>query len=173
MHYTSKFKTRSFRKSLQYAFHGIVYAFHQEANMRRHFWLFNALAAFELVLRPTLTVVVVSLFVAMCIFCAELFNTAIELVVDLAVGWRHHPIAGLAKDVAAGATSMLALGSLFVGVWIIVGTVPLRFRLLTAVHPLATAMLLVACVAMWVVRFWPVRPIEISYPEKKETQDGV
>ena len=49
-----------------------------------------------------------------CVWAAELMNTAIEALTDLASpGW--HPLAGKAKDVAAGAVLLAAIGALAVG----------------------------------------------------------
>ncbi|WP_317191687.1 diacylglycerol kinase family protein [Hymenobacter negativus] len=49
-----------------------------------------------------------------CVWSAELMNTAIEALTDLASpAW--HPLAGKAKDVAAGAVLLAALGALVVG----------------------------------------------------------
>ena len=48
------------------------------------------------------------------VWSAELVNTAIEALTDLASpAW--HPLAGKAKDVAAGAVLLAALGALVVG----------------------------------------------------------
>lgn len=48
------------------------------------------------------------------VWTAELLNTAIEALTDLASpDW--HPLAGKAKDVAAGAVLLAALGALVVG----------------------------------------------------------
>ena len=48
------------------------------------------------------------------VWMAELMNTAIEALTDLASpAW--HPLAGKAKDVAAGAVLLAALGALVVG----------------------------------------------------------
>ena len=48
------------------------------------------------------------------VWSAELMNTAIEALTDLASpAW--HPLAGKAKDVAAGAVLLAALGALVVG----------------------------------------------------------
>ena len=48
------------------------------------------------------------------VWTAELLNTAIEALTDLASpAW--HPLAGKAKDVAAGAVLLAALGALVVG----------------------------------------------------------
>ena len=48
------------------------------------------------------------------VWTAELFNTAIEALTDLASP-AYHPLAGKAKDVAAGAVLLAALGALAVG----------------------------------------------------------
>ena len=49
-----------------------------------------------------------------CVWAAELMNTAIEALTDL-VSPAYHPLAGKAKDVAAGAVLLAALGALVVG----------------------------------------------------------
>ncbi len=50
----------------------------------------------------------------LCVWAAEAMNTAIEFVVDL-VSPEHHPLAAKAKDVAAGAVLVAAIGSAIVG----------------------------------------------------------
>lgn len=51
---------------------------------------------------------------AASVWAAELVNTAIEALTDLASpAW--HPLAGKAKDVAAGAVLLAALGAMVVG----------------------------------------------------------
>lgn len=61
------------------------------------------------------------------VWAAELFNTAIETLTNL-VSPSYHPLAGKAKDVAAGAVLLAALGALVVGalvfgpkVWALLG----------------------------------------------------
>lgn len=49
------------------------------------------------------------------VWAAEALNTAIEFLVDLASP-EHHPLAAKAKDLAAGAVLIAAIGSLVVGV---------------------------------------------------------
>ena len=48
------------------------------------------------------------------VWAAELVNTAIEALTDLASP-AYHPLAGKAKDVAAGAVLIAALGAVIVG----------------------------------------------------------
>lgn len=57
------------------------------------------------------------LFVIICIgmvIAAELFNTAIEYLVDL-VSPQYHPIAGKIKDIAAGAVLVTAIMAAIIG----------------------------------------------------------
>jgi diacylglycerol kinase (ATP) len=49
------------------------------------------------------------------VWAAELFNTALEALTDL-VSPGFHPLAGKAKDIAAGAVLLAALGAVAVGV---------------------------------------------------------
>jgi diacylglycerol kinase (ATP) len=50
-----------------------------------------------------------------CVWAAELMNTAIEALTDLASP-GYHPLAGKAKDVAAGAVLLAAVGAVAVGI---------------------------------------------------------
>lgn len=54
---------------------------------------------------------------AVCVWATEALNTSIEFLVDL-VSSERHPLAAKAKDVAAGAVLVTAIGSLIVGVLI-------------------------------------------------------
>lgn len=51
------------------------------------------------------------------VITAEVMNTALELAVDLAQP-KFHPLAGMAKDVAAGAVLVTALQSVVIGLFI-------------------------------------------------------
>lgn len=51
----------------------------------------------------------------MFVWTAEALNTAFEFLVDVAVP-EFHPLAEKAKDVAAGAVLIAAIGSVFIGV---------------------------------------------------------
>ena len=52
------------------------------------------------------------------VWTAEAFNTALELLAD-AVTREQHPLIGQAKDVAAGAVLISALGALLIGVLVL------------------------------------------------------
>jgi diacylglycerol kinase (ATP) len=49
----------------------------------------------------------------------ELLNTAMEAVVDLAIGRRYHPLARIAKDCAAAAVLTAAISSMLIATFLI------------------------------------------------------
>lgn len=53
------------------------------------------------------------------VIAAELFNSAIEQLVDF-VSPQHHPVAGQVKDIAAGAVLVCALAAIVVGLIIFI-----------------------------------------------------
>ena len=62
------------------------------------------------------------IMVVMCIgtvIAAELFNTAIEKLVDL-VSPERHPVAGRGKDIAAGAVLICAVAAAIIGLIIFI-----------------------------------------------------
>jgi diacylglycerol kinase (ATP) len=60
------------------------------------------------------------------VLCAEMFNTAIEAVVDL-VSPGYHPLAKIAKDTAAGAVLITACGAAIMGYLILAKYVMPRY----------------------------------------------
>ena len=76
---------------------------------------------FQLHLLAIVVVVPLAIFcVAMgLVLVAESLNTAIETVVDL-VSPEYHPLAGRAKDIAAGGVLLAALTAVAVAGWILV-----------------------------------------------------
>ena len=76
---------------------------------------------------PPLNLAVVFLAVGL-VWMAELFNTAVEALVDLASP-DYHPLAGIVKDVSAAAVLIMALTALIIGLLLILP--PLLERILT------------------------------------------
>ena len=62
----------------------------------------------------------------LAVLCAEMFNTAIEAVVDL-VSPGYHPLAKIAKDTAAGAVLITACGATIMGYLILAKYVMPRY----------------------------------------------
>src|SRR4051812_16292758 len=101
-------------KSFRYAIEGLKYAVVTQRNMRIHF--ITALVVLLLSLCLSLSKLeVLLLFVSITlVLFAELINTSIEAVVDM-VTEEYHPLAKIAKDVAAGAVFLTAGLAFFVG----------------------------------------------------------
>ena len=104
-----KWKNRDLVSSLEFALTGILTAFKEERNMRKH-------AATALVVILAGFVFQVSriewLFLLMSIFLVvafEIMNSAIENVVDLASHYHFSMLAKKAKDMAAGAVLVVSL----------------------------------------------------------------
>ncbi|WP_206830893.1 diacylglycerol kinase [Alicyclobacillus fructus] len=161
-------RSQPFVRAVTYGLNGVVYAFHTEKNLKRDVWLFTCLAAVEWCLRPSLTQAAITVFVSMCVFAAELFNTAIELAVDVASEWRDHPVAGMAKDVASGAVTFVALGALAVAAWLLASNWPWHLWLWSRRNLGASALVTAWLAAVWTVRLWPYREeIEIKRPRRE------
>lgn len=107
-------------QSFRYAGRGLRSAFWSQRTMRVH-----ALLACLVVLTaawvglPVMHAAVV-VMATMAVLAAELFNTAVETVVDLYSGNDRHLLAGRAKDLSAAAVLVAAAGAAVVGFLVLV-----------------------------------------------------
>lgn len=97
----------------KYAIEGVVHVFRTQRHMRFHFLTMVLVLVFSLVLRLKREEVIILLFTISLVLAAEMFNTAIEAVVDL-VTQTYHPLAKFAKDIAAGAVLITSINALAV-----------------------------------------------------------
>jgi len=109
---------RKILDSFDYAVAGIIYAIQTQRNMKIHLAAAILVLALSVYLRISSRELLIIFFAIVLVIMAELFNTAIEAVVDLSVQ-DVHPLARTAKNVAAGAVLMAALNSLVVAYIII------------------------------------------------------
>ena len=107
-------KPTRFIDSVNCAIEGIIYAARTQKHMRRHFLAALLLLLTVLLLRiSALEFTLLTVSVCFVLF-AELMNTALEAVVDL-VSPEYHPLAKIAKDVAAGGVLVAAVGAVVMG----------------------------------------------------------
>lgn len=100
--------------SFGHALRGVVAALRTEVHLQFHAAATVVVLALGWYFRVSpLEWALVALAVA-GVWAAELFNTAIETLTNL-VSPGYHPLAGRAKDVAAGAVLLAALGALVAG----------------------------------------------------------
>lgn len=109
---------RKILDSFNYAVAGIVYAIKSQRNMKIHMIAALLVLGLAIYLRISTREFLIIFFAITLVVMAELFNTAIEAVVDLYVQ-EYHPLAKTAKNVAAGAVLMAALNSIVVAYIII------------------------------------------------------
>lgn len=103
--------------SFKFALEGIFYCIRTQRNFKIH--LCTAFVAVVLAWWrqiPNDKILFLILVIAL-VLIAELFNTAIETVVDM-ISPTFNPLAKIAKDVAAGAVLLAAAASLAIGYFI-------------------------------------------------------
>lgn len=101
-------------RSFNHAYQGMVYAIRTQRNMRFHVFAAIAVLILSLLLGVSKLELALLVLVISVVMVTEMFNTAMEFVVDL-VTTEYHPLAKLAKDVAAGAVLISSIGAVLVG----------------------------------------------------------
>lgn len=97
----------------KYAMEGVAHVFRTQRHMRFHFLVLVMVLLAGLVFELNRVEMMILLFTVTLVLMAEMFNTAIEAVVDL-VTQTYHPLAKFAKDIAAGAVLITVLNALVV-----------------------------------------------------------
>ena len=105
------------RLSFKYAINGIVYTLSTQQNILIHLIATLAVVIASFIFRLSNIEWAVIVLTVSSVWIAELFNTAFEKTVDLITN-DHHPLAKIAKDVAAGAVLISAICSIIVGLLI-------------------------------------------------------
>ena len=107
-------KPRTWVQSANVAIEGIIYSVKTQRHMRYH--LFAALAALvlSLVLKSSRTYFILLYMAAVLVLVTEMLNTAIETTVDM-ISEEFHPMAKIAKDIAAGVVLIASIGALTLG----------------------------------------------------------
>jgi diacylglycerol kinase len=106
-------------RSFRYAFAGLFYVARSQRNFRIHMAAALVAAALALALGFTLVEWAVLATIITLVMTLEMVNTVIEAAVDLASP-TYHPLAKIAKDVAAGAVLLTAIGAVVVGLFLFV-----------------------------------------------------
>ena len=107
-------KPTRFIDSVNCAIEGILYTARTQKHMRHHFAAALLILTAALLLRISpVEFMLIALAVSFVLF-AELLNTAIEVVVDM-ISPEFHPMAKIAKDVAAGAVLVASFGTAVLG----------------------------------------------------------
>ena len=100
--------------SFKYAGTGIITSFKSEKNMKIHFLAMFVVIILGFVLHISSMEWVICIILFGGVIGAEMFNTAIEAVVDMVMPYKN-PKAKIAKDVAAGGVLVWAVCSAIIG----------------------------------------------------------
>lgn len=107
-------KSRTLMESFAYAISGIIYSFRTQRNLKIHFFAAFLAMAMSWYFGLTSLEVAVVVLAASSVIIAEMINTAIETTVDMITG-KYHPLAKIAKNVAAGAVLVAAMSAVVIG----------------------------------------------------------
>ncbi|WP_170236314.1 diacylglycerol kinase family protein [Streptococcus hyovaginalis] len=115
-----KWKNQTLTASMEFAVTGVVNAYKEERNMRKH--MTSALLAIiaGLVFQISALEWLFLLLSIFLVIAFEIINSAIENVVDLASDYHFSMLAKNAKDMAAGAVLVISVYALITGLIIFV-----------------------------------------------------
>lgn len=112
-------KSKKLINSFKYAIQGILSSFKTERNMKIHIFIMILVIIAGFILKINKYEWIACIVCFAVVISGELFNTAIETVVDMVMPYKNDK-AKIAKDIAAGAVLVLAIGAAIVGVIIFV-----------------------------------------------------
>lgn len=112
-------KSKKLINSFKYAIEGIWKSFKTERNMKIHIFVMILVIIAGVILKINKYEWIACILCFAIVISGELFNTAIETVVDMVMPYKNDK-AKIAKDIAAGAVLTLAIGAAIVGVIIFV-----------------------------------------------------
>ena len=107
-------RIKSLGNSFKYASQGIWSSFKSERNMKIHIFMMMLVILFGVLLDISLGEWITCIILFALVIGAELFNTAIETVVDM-ISLEKSPQAKLAKDISAGAVLVFAIAAAIIG----------------------------------------------------------
>jgi diacylglycerol kinase (ATP) len=162
----TRLRSTSLFQSFDFAAEGVVHAVRTQRNLWIHFAIAIAVLVAAIGFGATKLELAVLLLAITFVLVAELVNTAVEAVVDVA-STSFDPMAKIAKDIAAGAVLVAALNALAVGYLVFSGEVAARSsRFLTRLSDqpaeltlvaLAVTVILVIAVKAYTGRGTPLR----------------
>jgi diacylglycerol kinase (ATP) len=115
---SEKFNLRSRVQSFRYAFAGWAYVLRTQHNAWIHALITIGVVLLGVFLEISRQEWAILFLAIMVVWMAEFMNTAVEAVVDM-VSPEFHPLAKVAKDVAAATVLVGALGAVLIGLFIL------------------------------------------------------
>ncbi len=107
-------KPKNWVQSANLAIEGVIYAVKTERHMRYHLFIAAAALIVGLVLNISRIEFIVLSLAIVLVLVTEMLNTAIEVTVDM-IAETYHPLAKIAKDIAAGVVLVASIGAITMG----------------------------------------------------------
>ncbi len=104
-------KPKSWAQSANLAIEGIIYSVKTQRHMRYHLFVALGVLVLSLVLDISRIQFILLCVAIVLVLVTEMMNTAIEVVVDM-IAETYHPLAKIAKDIAAGVVLIASIGAL-------------------------------------------------------------
>lgn len=114
-----KVKTKKLVNSFKYAFEGLKVSFKSERNMKIHIAVMFVVILMGILLNISILEWILCIILFSIVISGELFNTAIETIVDMVMPYKNEK-AKIVKDVSAGAVLILAIGAAIIGLIIFI-----------------------------------------------------
>jgi len=151
-------KTRSFTESVDLAIQGIVSAFKKERNFRLDILFAGIVILCGIILNFTRVELAILFFVVTLVLSAELFNTAIEKLLDV-VNDNFDPRIKFVKDVSAGAVLIAVISSVVIGYLIFYPHLEIPFKLTVRAlrsipYHLIVAGIILVIIAVIIIKSW-------------------
>ncbi len=114
-----KVKSKKLINSFKYAFEGVFSSFKTERNMKIHVFIMIMVIIAGILFKINKYEWIICVICFALVISGEIFNTAIETVVDMIMPYKNDK-AKLAKDISAGGVLILAISSTIVGLIIFI-----------------------------------------------------
>ncbi len=118
LEHSTQYHPVNLRQSFSHALSGIKETLANERNFKIHLCCAVIALSLACLLKIDLINWLILIQVITLVLTAELINTAVEYLVDLASGSFYHPLAKSAKDIAAGAVFIASANALVSGILI-------------------------------------------------------
>ena len=115
----TKQEIRKRARSFRYAWQGIVVSFRSEANLKIHVFIAALVIICGFLFKISVQEWLICILCFGLVISMELMNTVVETLVDY-ISTEEHPLAGKAKDIAAGAVLVSAVFAALAGLMIFV-----------------------------------------------------
>lgn len=117
-----RLKNKNFIDAWKKALSGILYAVKTQRNIKVQLCIAVVVIICAIIFKLNITECMFLTFATMLVIITEMVNTAIEEAVNLSTK-EFHPIAKIAKDVAAGAVVLAALNAVIIAIFIFVSKI--------------------------------------------------